>query len=325
MNLYLFQSDTETHFQCPACGQRGAVLTREMDKAQDSGRHVQISCTACETKFEPKPRAVTEAFADLKETAPKTPELAAAFEDVAARPAPEPASPDDEFGALPAWLRPDAKEPSDNEAPEPRVEKTPDGVAMEAIAAFINADIGDPVEAPKTKAKTPNKAPKKIAPELAPEIVPEIVPEIEAAPDRRSFTRSFFSVAWKLAGLVILVGLAYTMSLRDTPISILPAKAVTKTLPLAQIRVAEVRHDMIVDEVGSAVKVSVSFANSGTRQGSIESFNIVLLDAQSQTLASWKVSGRGHVLAANGEHVIRSTLFNPPKDIARVSVGYPAR
>lgn len=331
VNLYLFQSDTETHFQCPACGQRGAVLTRDIDKAQSGGAHVRISCTACETKFEPKHRAVPEAFAELKETAPKAPDLAAAFEDVAATPPPEPAAPDDEFGALPAWLRPDAKEASDDEKPQSRVEKNPDDIAMEAIAAFIHADIGDPLDTAKPKAAAPIARQKKIEPEAETQAAAQAAIEIEpslpplAVPDRRSFTRSFFSIAWKIAAVALLAGLAYNYTLRDAPIVLSTPKLVAETLPLAQIQIGEVRHEILADAAGSAVKVSVRFTNSGTRQGSIESFNIVLLDEKSQRLASWKVSGRSHILAANGEHVISSTLFNPPKNIDRVSVTYPAR
>ena len=51
--MFLYQSEKDTHFQCPSCGQRGSVATRLLDDALRDNAHVQISCTACKTKFEP--------------------------------------------------------------------------------------------------------------------------------------------------------------------------------------------------------------------------------------------------------------------------------
>ena len=127
--MYLFQSETETHFQCPECGQRGAVLTKDFDQAVKTSPYVRITCTSCQSKFEPNHRASPEAFASTIATTINVPELAAAFEEVAT-PAPDDLPIiDDEFGALPAWLRPDYKDDataSGQTEAAANTEKTPD-------------------------------------------------------------------------------------------------------------------------------------------------------------------------------------------------------
>ena len=352
--MYLFQSETETHFQCPECGQRGAVLTKDFDQAVKTSPYVRITCTSCQSKFEPNHRASPEAFASSIATTINVPELAAAFEEVAT-PAPDDLPIiDDEFGALPAWLRPDYKDDStascQTEAAA-NAEKTPDSQALEAIAAFIKADMGDPVVSPppataapsqKPKGKADNKAQNKTKateegktePASASDSVSDSVstpaPVIKdavpvVAVDRVSFGRRFLSLSWKLFLLAALVAAGFMTYLQiDRP----RQKQAAPTAPaIAQsnIRIGEVRHEIITDNYGSAAKVYVQFANTGLRKGAIESFYIVLLDAQDQTLASWRVTGRGHSLDPNQMHEVSSTLFNPPKNIARVSIRYPAR
>lgn len=353
--MYLFQSETETHFQCPECGQRGAVLTKDFDRAIKTSPYVRITCTSCLNKFDPNHRASPEAFASTIATTVDVSELTAAFEEVAT---PAPADLpiiDDEFGALPAWLRPDHKD--DEAAAEPpkaseNNDKTPDSQALEAIAAFIKADMGDPVISPPAQTaptKEPkNKADKKkstkakdaeeaeVEPASTSTAVPDSVPIAQdavpvVAVDRASFGRQFLSMSWKLlllAGLAAGGYIAYQQTIQPSQKKTAPNAPPATTAPaIAQsnIRFGEVRHEIITDNYGSAAKVFVQFANTGLRKGTIEGFYIVLLDAQDQTLASWRVTGRGHTLEPNGVHEVSSTLFNPPKNIDRVSIRYPAR
>ncbi len=51
--LFLYQSETDTHFQCPSCGQRGSVPTHALENALRDNAHVKITCTKCKEKFEP--------------------------------------------------------------------------------------------------------------------------------------------------------------------------------------------------------------------------------------------------------------------------------
>ena len=54
-----FETDSDTHFQCPQCGQKGSVPTATLERALSETPHVHISCSSCAHKF--------EAFADLQE------------------------------------------------------------------------------------------------------------------------------------------------------------------------------------------------------------------------------------------------------------------
>ncbi len=54
-----FETDSDTHFQCPQCGQKGSVPTAALEQALSETPHVHISCSSCAHKFEP--------FADLQE------------------------------------------------------------------------------------------------------------------------------------------------------------------------------------------------------------------------------------------------------------------
>ena len=54
-----FETDSDTHFQCPQCGQRGSVPTAALERALSETPHVHISCSSCAHKFEP--------FADMQE------------------------------------------------------------------------------------------------------------------------------------------------------------------------------------------------------------------------------------------------------------------
>lgn len=48
-----YETDTDTHFQCPHCGQKGSVPTATLEKALAATPHVHISCSSCAQKFEP--------------------------------------------------------------------------------------------------------------------------------------------------------------------------------------------------------------------------------------------------------------------------------
>ena len=62
--MFLFKTAEETHFQCPECGQRGAVPTEILEKAMQENEHVQISCTSCQAKFQPFDNLADKAKAD---------------------------------------------------------------------------------------------------------------------------------------------------------------------------------------------------------------------------------------------------------------------
>ena len=94
---------------------------------------------------------------------------------------------------------------------------------------------------------------------------------------------------------------------------------------LADISVDAASFEVVQDTLGSAVHVNVTFINKGDRVGTIDGFSVVLLDAQGRKLVSWFVSGRSHQLAPQTAHEVTSTLFNPPVDIARASIIYPAQ
>lgn len=48
-----YETDQDTHFQCPHCGQKGSVPTATLEKALAATPHVHISCSSCGQKFEP--------------------------------------------------------------------------------------------------------------------------------------------------------------------------------------------------------------------------------------------------------------------------------
>jgi len=93
--VFLFKDESDTHFECPSCGQRGSVPSDVLAQTLKETEHVRISCTRCATKFEPgaKPPAALSA------------------------------EPDDEIGSLPAWLSaPERPKVALEEAPEPEAE-----------------------------------------------------------------------------------------------------------------------------------------------------------------------------------------------------------
>jgi transcription elongation factor Elf1 len=67
--MFLYQSENDSHFECPQCGQHGTVPTAHLDAVLQRNEHAVISCTKCMTRFAPHaPTAgrlqVTEAVHD---------------------------------------------------------------------------------------------------------------------------------------------------------------------------------------------------------------------------------------------------------------------
>ena len=67
--MFLYQSESDSHFECPQCGQHGTVPTAHLDAVLQRNEHAVISCTKCMTRFAPHaPTAdrmrVTEAVHD---------------------------------------------------------------------------------------------------------------------------------------------------------------------------------------------------------------------------------------------------------------------
>ena len=51
--MFLYQSETDSHFECPQCGQHGTVPTAHLDEVLARNEHAVISCTKCMTRFAP--------------------------------------------------------------------------------------------------------------------------------------------------------------------------------------------------------------------------------------------------------------------------------
>lgn len=108
-----FETDSDTHFKCPQCGQKGSVAKLALEKALSETPHVYISCSSCSNRFEPFSDMEVESKTDL--VAPETPsiEANAALEplaqqwesDTAATSTIEVANNNDQ-GSLPYWMMP---------------------------------------------------------------------------------------------------------------------------------------------------------------------------------------------------------------------------
>ena len=51
--MFLYQSETDSHFECPQCGQHGSVPTAHLDDVLQRNKNAVISCTKCMTRFAP--------------------------------------------------------------------------------------------------------------------------------------------------------------------------------------------------------------------------------------------------------------------------------
>ena len=135
--MFLYQSESDSHFECPQCGQHGTVPTAHLDAVLQRNGHAVISCTKCMTRFAPHaPTAdrlrVTELLHDEENGMPQMameeagdegsdddaavnekgslPELQVHWRrhvtDPLAMPKPPHAQTNAVKGALPLWLRP---------------------------------------------------------------------------------------------------------------------------------------------------------------------------------------------------------------------------
>lgn len=135
--MFLYQSEIDSHFECPQCGQHGTVPTAHLDAVLQRNENAVISCTKCMTRFAPHaPTAdrlrATEPLHDEDIGTPQMamekadiegsdddaavnekasfPELQAHWRRYEADPLAMPPSPDqareEAKGALPLWLQP---------------------------------------------------------------------------------------------------------------------------------------------------------------------------------------------------------------------------
>ena len=135
--MFLYQSERDSHFECPRCGQHGTVPTAHLDAVLQRNEHAVITCTKCMARFAPHaPTAdrlrVTELVKDEVIGIPKLteeeagdersndeavtseggalPELEAQWRlhetDRLAMPDPPDAGTNPVKGALPLWLQP---------------------------------------------------------------------------------------------------------------------------------------------------------------------------------------------------------------------------
>ncbi|HAT08855.1 MAG TPA: hypothetical protein DCS39_06340 [Rhodobiaceae bacterium] len=51
--MFLYQSENDSHFKCPQCGQRGTVPTAYLDDVLQRNEHAVISCSKCKARFAP--------------------------------------------------------------------------------------------------------------------------------------------------------------------------------------------------------------------------------------------------------------------------------
>lgn len=51
--MFLYQSENDSHFECPQCGQHGTVPTAHLDFVLQRNEHTVISCTKCMARFAP--------------------------------------------------------------------------------------------------------------------------------------------------------------------------------------------------------------------------------------------------------------------------------
>ena len=102
-----FETDSDTHFKCPQCGQQGSVPTHSLKQALAETPHVHISCSACGHQFEPfaeKPTSPAQAADDA---------LSSQWQQGAAPAIAPDGQTDGEAGeapaSLPSWLMPSGK------------------------------------------------------------------------------------------------------------------------------------------------------------------------------------------------------------------------
>lgn len=145
-----FETDSDTHFKCPQCGQQGSVSTQALKQALAETPHVHISCSACAHQFEPFAEksappsdasakapadAIAEALTDQwQETTPDSEADSEADSGAGSEPDGEPAN-------LPSWLMPSGKNIA-----LPEADKEDNATPHEAVDEEA-ADEAGPIEA----------------------------------------------------------------------------------------------------------------------------------------------------------------------------------
>ena len=105
-----YETDDDAHFECPQCGQKGAVPKATIEKALAETPHVYISCSNCAHKFEPF-APIEEAGRDAAETASQQEAAPSPLEEHWAQHDDdgEDADADEAAGHLPGWMMPAEK------------------------------------------------------------------------------------------------------------------------------------------------------------------------------------------------------------------------
>lgn len=102
-----FETDSDTHFKCPQCGQQGSVPTHSLKQALAETPHVHISCSACGHQFEPfaeEPTTPAQALGDALNNQWQQGDVPASTPDGQTD-----SATDEAPASLPSWLMPSGK------------------------------------------------------------------------------------------------------------------------------------------------------------------------------------------------------------------------
>jgi transcription elongation factor Elf1 len=221
--VFLFKDESDTHFECPSCGQRGSVPSDVLAQTLKETEHVRISCTRCATKFEPgaKPPAALSAEPDDEIgslpawlSAPERPKVALeeapepeAEPEAEAEPEPEPEAVEEKQEGEPEVVA----EPEADAEPEPETtdeaHAEPEPKDQHPLAAAPSQDVEQDVELYIDPEDEPDLAPD-TAPDIAPDTEPEAAPEVEPSggvDNKLQFLSvSLAAILFFLGGLLLL-------------------------------------------------------------------------------------------------------------------------
>ena len=225
--MFLFKDESDTHFECPSCGQRGSVPSDVLAQTLKETEHVRISCTRCATKFEPgaKPPAALSAEPDDEIgslpawlSAPERPKVALeeapepeAEPEAEAEPEPEPEAVEEKQEGEPEVVA----EPEADAEPEPETtdeaHAEPEPKDQHPLAAAPSQDVEQDVELYIDPEDEPDLAPdtaQDTAPDIAPDTEPEAAPEVEPSggvDNKLQFLSvSLAAILFFLGGLLLL-------------------------------------------------------------------------------------------------------------------------
>jgi hypothetical protein len=233
--VFLFKDESDTHFECPSCGQRGSVPSDVLAQTLKETEHVRISCTRCATKFEPgaKPPAALSAEPDDEIgslpawlSAPERPKVALeeapepeAEPEAEAEPEPEPEAVEEKQEGEPEVVA----EPEADAEPEPETtdeaHAEPEPKDQHPLAAAPSQDVEQDVElyidpedepdlAPDTAPDIAQDTAQDTAPDIAPDTEPEAAPEVEPSggvDNKLQFLSvSLAAILFFLGGLLLL-------------------------------------------------------------------------------------------------------------------------